>query len=1303
MANTAELSILLQAKDYASKALNSVTGAMNKLENATQKAGRSFQQFRNSMNEITKYAKYALGAITATGTAIVAFGKDTEKAMANASTMFGVAGKVFEEQLGNKVAKISKKYGISLKNMWDATYTLGSAGVALKDVPIVLEQVAKASVAGGADINIAFEGAIKQIKGFGLSMQDLEKVFAVQFQAVKYGLLNYEQLAQYIPEISASARSLGENWKTATATFATLTKYMPDASQAANALQNAYDELTQKSDQLTKAGIKLYKDGKFIGFVNVIEQLHNQLRGKTNKEVAEFINQLQLSDTARQAIVNLVNNFDDLKNITNSVTDDVSALNEMYIKQTSTLEFQLRKLFVVLDNLKQSIYNAFKGTLIQWIQKTIIWFQGLNRWISENKDKFVKLISAITRLLVAVVIFNMIINVMSKLGSIISSLSNPFTWLLIAFGTWFANLEKAERMKVLQTIFKAFGDMVNWIGEQFKKIKESGFINWFLGLFKEIGKRTFDITINLVKGGAEKLWDWFKTGVRQIGIFAINAGFALWSWFKEKTQEILINVKQGVIKLWSWFVDKIQTIKVFLISGTINLWDWFVNAIKIIKLNVLQGTLKLWDWFYETYKNIKINLISGAIKLWGWFLEGTKQIKVVLQNTTQKIAWAGEQVMKITLEYIQNTANIAKWILNGMKEVVLYFIANIGNLPKWILENALNITLAFILIYKNMYDWITKNTKQILLEINFAFAKNSMKIWNFFQDLIKNAWKKTIKFTIDLIKGKNELEEKPVNPEADKTMKENPYIITGDTTANLTNSANLTTTLKGDIPLSTTQYALRMAGVFGSIGAGVLTSTTLSGVFLEQALKYALVGAGFATGGYTGSGGKYDVAGVVHKGEYVIPAWMVKEHPELVALLEKKRKGYAEGGAVDAIVKYFSGTGNTNISGDITITKDTVLELLNYVVNFKESAESESETIKQALDSIFNTEQKQEEKQKTLIQILNENLQLFQSLYPETKAYYDFEKKQAGNLFQIFKGGFDILTGSIRNIGSLVADGIAKTPWAQSIANWTKKQVNSAGQAIGGAMSGAGNALGNLDSQISLGSVFDPILNGLKGIFSGITGLFGQMFGPIVQSLMSLGNVVAILNPINTIIEALMAVLGPLINGALQPFVNILKAFGQMLGTLLVPLLNPLFAGLQAFGAILTWIYNAVLVPIGRGFYIIFASIANAFNWVYNVISEGLKWFGINIGKRTVKTFENIVKEANEKIAKVDMNVDQNVENSYQSQYTSTVQRSGPETVNIYMTLNADESFILDGKQTFKEFLTITMQELIDEGQIKFA
>lgn len=64
---------------------------------------------------------------------------------------------------------------------------------------------------------------------------------------------------------------------------------------------------------------------------------------------------------------------------------------------------------------------------------------------------------------------------------------------------------------------------------------------------------------------------------------------------------------------------------------------------------------------------------------------------------------------------------------------------------------------------------------------------------------------------------------------------------------------------------------------------------------------------GFAEGGYTGPGRKHDIAGVVHRGEYVTPKHIVESpsaQPHLRAL-ERMRSGYADGGFVT----------NQNISG----------------------------------------------------------------------------------------------------------------------------------------------------------------------------------------------------------------------------------------------------------------------------------------------------------------------------------------------------------------------------------------------------
>jgi hypothetical protein len=63
----------------------------------------------------------------------------------------------------------------------------------------------------------------------------------------------------------------------------------------------------------------------------------------------------------------------------------------------------------------------------------------------------------------------------------------------------------------------------------------------------------------------------------------------------------------------------------------------------------------------------------------------------------------------------------------------------------------------------------------------------------------------------------------------------------------------------------------------------------------------AINGVQFAEGGFTGVGGKYEPAGVVHKGEWVAPQHIVNSpaaQPHIAALESMRTKGYADGGFV---------------------------------------------------------------------------------------------------------------------------------------------------------------------------------------------------------------------------------------------------------------------------------------------------------------------------------------------------------------------------------------------------------------------
>lgn len=107
---------------------------------------------------------------------------------------------------------------------------------------------------------------------------------------------------------------------------------------------------------------------------------------------------------------------------------------------------------------------------------------------------------------------------------------------------------------------------------------------------------------------------------------------------------------------------------------------------------------------------------------------------------------------------------------------------------------------------------------------------------------------------------------------------------------------------------ATAAFAQTPGGIF--IKTLAATSATLLG--LANVKKIVSTNVGFAEGGYTGDGGKYEPAGIVHKGEHVTPAWQVKSPSariHLAALENQRLRGYADGGFVTRNIELSAGNG----------------------------------------------------------------------------------------------------------------------------------------------------------------------------------------------------------------------------------------------------------------------------------------------------------------------------------------------------------------------------------------------------------
>lgn len=94
---------------------------------------------------------------------------------------------------------------------------------------------------------------------------------------------------------------------------------------------------------------------------------------------------------------------------------------------------------------------------------------------------------------------------------------------------------------------------------------------------------------------------------------------------------------------------------------------------------------------------------------------------------------------------------------------------------------------------------------------------------------------------------------------------------------------------------------------------------------------------GFAGGGYTGRGGKYEPAGIVHKGEVVFSQADVKRHGGVAAVESMRLRGYADGGEVEGRSAFMERLGQgSSVSQSANNTLDSIERKWNAIETLSE-------------------------------------------------------------------------------------------------------------------------------------------------------------------------------------------------------------------------------------------------------------------------------------------------------------------------------------------------------------------------------
>jgi len=143
----------------------------------------------------------------------------------------------------------------------------------------------------------------------------------------------------------------------------------------------------------------------------------------------------------------------------------------------------------------------------------------------------------------------------------------------------------------------------------------------------------------------------------------------------------------------------------------------------------------------------------------------------------------------------------------------------------------------------------------------------------------------------------------------------------------------------------------------------------------------------------------------------------------------------------------------------------------------------------------------------------------------------------------------------------------------------------------------------NLQGKNGLGAAVRENLSGTE-VMSPAGDLLTSIFSKLGAFLPSVSNLIALLNPLQTIMSAAFEVLEPLLNNLLAPLVGILKIIGYTIGKLLAPALEILRPIIEAIATLFVWVYNKIIVPIYNGIMYVFNMIYNGFAAFVNAILE---------------------------------------------------------------------------------------------------
>ena len=326
------------------------------------------QRLREKTKELTKDnvswsasfdgVRNAVVGLAAVGAGLVATFKEFaafETGMAEIYTLVDMGAEKFDrfkEKAKGIIGDLPQETG----DLTKAIYDIVSSGVALEDSLAVLDMAAKAATAGVTETKTAVNIGVGAMNAYGKSVGDLQGIYDILFQTVKFGVTTFPELAQHMGEVLPTARAAGVDIKDVGAAIAALTKAGIRTPQAGTAIQGAIMAMAapapEAREKFQELGIT------WQGLLPTLEAIRQ--RGLSIAQMRMLIPDIEAS----KGILSLTQNLEDFKTILASMDQAAGSTQAAYAKMADTPDHQIKLMEKSLHELSVELGELASVVLI---------------------------------------------------------------------------------------------------------------------------------------------------------------------------------------------------------------------------------------------------------------------------------------------------------------------------------------------------------------------------------------------------------------------------------------------------------------------------------------------------------------------------------------------------------------------------------------------------------------------------------------------------------------------------------------------------------------------------------------------------------------------------------------------------------------------------------------------------------------------------------------------------------------------------------------------------------------------------